>query len=751
LLPFIDRLLGRTEPVAAKAMTGPGAFAMTYHQPLRSFSADPHRLMAEAQGLIHSNGWVAAAERTLGGRFLRMDWHLENGDGETVDDTSPDEQQAVLRLLERPTTKTRAKLWGVTFRHLGLCGNAFWYLDQRDALAGTPLSIMYINPARMTPAVDGAGNVTGWILDHPDNQAVNARTSYQSRQGTPLSTEEVIHFTLDEPDWGIWGIGIAESAQRKIELDRLTDAHSGGVLASGGRLSGLVSPKAGAAVNDDQWVQFVRDWRSITSDPDAAKRLQVAKMPLDFTQMTASPKDLQLNEVTNLNRDTVFGLWGVPISERGFSVPAGLNSDVSAGYKETLWETVKERSEMIRESIQYELLDRWQALGINLQIIFDYPDFEDDSPKYEAATKSINVSLTNNERRAILGLDPLEDDELGNAIYVASTLTRIDVEPEPTIVQLPPEPDPVENTTEDEEEVVEGKAKLSLTGLRVKTEATFEPRIRKAVQAVLNAQKQLALSKVEHSVRKNDVGWWNDKRENSRFLTALEPLIAEMAADVAEGTRRKVKAPAKADTFLDSVLDAIRKSVAERVTGINATTRDAIKEVIKLGLSAGESPADIAARLQEATTFNEARAEMVSRTETMNAYNDAALRSYGELQVTEVEAIDGDEDSECAARHGQRYPIDEALGITDHPNGTLDWLPVLKADPDPMLVLAEAMKASLEREQPVPQVFMEAPVVHNHMPEQPAPQVTVNLPEQKATTKRVVRDDKGQITEVIEE
>jgi hypothetical protein len=286
--------------------------------------------------------------------------------------------------------------------------------------------------------------------------------------------------------------------------------------------------------------------------------------------MTASPKDLQLNEVTNLNRDTVFGLWGVPISERGFSVPAGLNSDVSAGYKETLWETVKERSEMIRESIQYELLDRWQALGINLQIIFDYPDFEDDSPKYEAATKSINVSLTNNERRAILGLDPLEDDELGNAIYVASTLTRIDVEPEPTIVQLPPEPDPVENTTEDEEEVVEGKAKLSLTGLRVKTEATFEPRIRKAVQAVLNAQKQLALSKVEHSVRKNDVGWWNDKRENSRLLTALEPLIAEMAADVAEGTRRKVKAPAKADTFLDSVLDAIRKSVAARVTGINA-------------------------------------------------------------------------------------------------------------------------------------------------------------------------------------
>jgi hypothetical protein len=119
--------------------------------------------------------------------------------------------------------------------------------------------------------------------------------------------------------------------------------------------------------------------------------------------------------------------------------------------------------------------------------------------------------------------------------------------------------------------------------------------------------------------------------------------------------------------------------------------------------------------------------------------------------VTEVEAIDGDEDSECAARHGQRYPIDEALGITDHPNGTLDWLPVLKAEVDPMLMLAEAVKASLEREVPTPQVFMEAPIVHNHMPEQQAPVVNVNLPEPKPTTKRVVRNEKGQISEVIEE
>ena len=206
----------------AKAVTGPGAFSMTYHTPLHSWSRDPNKLMAEAQALYTTNAWVGAAERTLAGRFLRMGWHLEDENGNTIDSKSPEAYQAPLKLLQRPSKDHWwSKLLGITFRHTGLPGNAIWYLDQTDALAGTPLELLYINPARMTPAINEAGRVTGWVLDHPDNQAVNARTSHQSRTGTPLSVEQVIHFTFSEPDWGVWGVGIAESAQRKIELDRL--------------------------------------------------------------------------------------------------------------------------------------------------------------------------------------------------------------------------------------------------------------------------------------------------------------------------------------------------------------------------------------------------------------------------------------------------------------------------------------------------------------------------------------------------
>jgi SPP1 gp7 family putative phage head morphogenesis protein len=684
------RALAVYEPptIEAKAVTGPGAFAMTYHTPLHAFSRDPHRLMAEAEALYVTNGWVGAAERTLAGRFLRMKWHLEDPNGKTIDSKSPEAYQAPLKLLQRPSKDHWwSKLAGVTFRHIGLPGNAIWYLDQRDMGAGTPLELLYINPARMTPAVNEAGRVVGWVLDHPDNQAVNARSSHLSRQGVPLSVEEVIHFTFSEPDWGVWGVGIAESAQRKIELDRLAEGHTGGVLASGGRLSGLVSPKAGSVVNDDQWAQFVRDWRSITSDPDAAKRLQIAKMPLDFTQMTASPKELQLTELTNANRDTIFGLWGVPVSERGFAVAAGLNSDLSTGYKETLWETVKERAEPMRETIQYGLLDRWQALDVGVTLVFEYPTFEDNAAALAAVEKTRYLPLTNNERRDTYGLEPLPDPQIGDQVWMDKALVRVDE------VAAPPEPqdeqptppgqsasDGEDEEIEEEAELVEGKADLTkpLLGLRQRTETTWEPKMRRVVNRVLREQQQMVAGKLEHAVRKHDLAWWNAKREDRRFMDALDPVIAELARHVAEQTQRLAKKPeGKADTFLERVLDTIRSAVGARISGINATTLEKVQAAIAAGVEVGEGPRQIGQRLEEAAAFDEYRAELISRTETAQVYNDAALQSYGALEVAQVQAIDGDTDAECAARNGKVYPIDEAMGISDHPNGTLDWIPVI--------------------------------------------------------------------------
>jgi hypothetical protein len=75
--------------------------------------------------------------------------------------------------------------------------------------------------------------------------------------------------------------------------------------------------------------------------------------------------------------------------------------------------------------------------------------------------------------------------------------------------------------------------------------------------------------------------------------------------------------------------------------------------------------------------WGDARAETIARTETALSYNRAALNGYREFNVRQVTAIDGDTDAECAARNGSTFSLDDAYGIADHPNGTLDWVPVV--------------------------------------------------------------------------
>ena len=114
-----------------------------------------------------------------------------------------------------------------------------------------------------------------------------------------------------------------------------------------------------------------------------------------------------------------------------------------------------------------------------------------------------------------------------------------------------------------------------------------------------------------------------------------------------------------------------------RVKGINETTRDNIVAALKQGIEDGHGAAELGDDVEEATAFDEYRSELIARTESARALNESQIESYREFGVTQVTAIDGDGDEECAARDGQTFDIDEAMGIEDHPNGTLDWVPVV--------------------------------------------------------------------------
>lgn len=688
--------------VEQKAGLGTGAWVMENHEPLGRHRRDPQKWMRGAQQLSRRNPWVNTAEGIITGKASTLPWHLEDENADSLDDENPGSPaaQAALALMERPNPQmTRSRLWSITLRHMGVCGNAFWFLDQRDRLAGTPLAIHYINPARMRPATDKAGNLTGWVLDADEDY----QFEYGRQTGIPLELDEVIHFTLEPPDWGHLGHGLVEAAENLLSLSSAAERYLTQTLTSGGRRGHFIGPKDGRMA-DDVFDSLVAGLRNVAESPDAAKRNIVTKGPLEVAPQAATPEQIGALPIhTEMREDIVSGVWRVPLSQLGVPLPAGLNSGDSRKWEEaSLWQNaIEPRVKPFAETIQFQLLDRWKALGATLDLVIELPTFDDQQPAWELLQKANDQPVTWNDKRALVGLDPLPDyDAQGNPLGIRITMSSkiVTVGAGPDAKGVAPaidEPEPV--VTVPETPLLEaGEQKATIrapfAAVRERLEKTQTPDIQRAVQGFLASQKAELTSRlrgrIEHLLRKpTDASWWSQAHWDDQLRGVLVPAVVPVAEEISAEARVVLGKPQKADTFTDRVLAFVSGRVGERITGINDTSRqavlDEVQDVIAEAVEEGMSPsaaADLLAdRVGGLAIWTDVRAEMIARTELMNAYNDAALHSYREFDVTRVQALDGDMDAECAARNGQEYSVDEAFGISDHPRGTLDWVPVVSS------------------------------------------------------------------------
>jgi len=703
----------------AKATTGWQPYFAGDKPLLSSVHRSPAKLMREAQALYYSHPWIRRAESTVTSKVAALPWHIEDENDDEIDDETVNPRlQAIRDLLEKPQAAllpeerqpgitTRRGLVSITSRHMGICGPAYWFLDQMDT-EGLPLAILYINPARMTPAVTSKGNLLGWKLDADD----------YGNGGTPLSIRSVLPFFLEVPDFGATTTGLVTAAALKARIVTSADVHALAVLGTGGRIAGLVSPKDGYIDDPDKFAQLERDFRNVNESPDAARRMTILRGPVDFNKTAADPSELGLRELSSSGRDDIFATWGVPPSQAGIPHASGLNAGMQGAneYEVLMTGPVHDRVVAIYETVQFDLLDRWQVEGLKPELVIEEPSFDDDGPAYAVAVQARELPLTNNQRLELIGKDPLPEygpdgEPLGLAILLPSTLTtwaqggEKDAKPDDPFPNAPkPKPVVVVQPFNPQAQLGPGTpspvpaapgkmpmAKASgFLGLRAAVDKRMVPAVRKSVERFLAEQRADIVSRLRAATARQlkDETYWFGNWDKA-LTKALRPHMAGIAETVTKRTADilapgKAKPPKKVvaaveatvmDPFTAKVERYVLAQTGLRITGINETTRQAVAEVIRQGIAANLTANAIADAIEMMPAFDEARAELVARTETAYAYNAAAITSYREYGVSHVQAIDGDGDEECAARNGVVFTVDDAQDIEDHPNGTLDWAP----------------------------------------------------------------------------
>ena len=135
----------------------------------------------------------------------------------------------------------------------------------------------------------------------------------------------------------------------------------------------------------------------------------------------------------------------------------------------------------------------------------------------------------------------------------------------------------------------------------------------------------------------------------------------------------------------DKRAQALIKKGGTRLLGVDVAgqTRDTVFRTIAEARQKGYGPDKVARLIRDQVGGGpwrspQTRAKVIARTETKWAQNQSTIEATKASGVDYVQAVDdqiGHGDAECSARNGMVYPVSEAAGIEDHPNGTLMWVP----------------------------------------------------------------------------
>lgn len=397
-----------------------------------TLATDEQTRMAQMLKLGRSVDWVRAAERAIGAKIVGCEWHIEDPDGDKIDDEYKDpiaveaynliaDPQGEIPIKDIGRRQSRRQFLSITSRHMGMCGNGAWMEDMVDDL-GVPHALLYIRPDRLTPDCDKKGVLQQWLLDKKPGLP-----------GTPIGIEELRLLQFEPPDIGVFGIGLIEASIAKAINNGLVDRHYSTTLAAGGRISGILAPKDGAITDDGVLQQLEKDWRNIVEQPEAARRLQIVRAPVEFHSTVMTAAEIEILEFMNNNRDALLALWGVPLTMlNGQNAGStGLNGGESRKYDEaTMWQAaVHDRLEEMGEAIQ-DILDKWELLlGWAPTFCWDEPSYDDQTPAYERAAKVKDQPLRNRERREILGLEPFGEPGLDEAIWMPAQVVAMAMAP----------------------------------------------------------------------------------------------------------------------------------------------------------------------------------------------------------------------------------------------------------------------------------------------------------------------------------
>jgi HK97 family phage portal protein len=590
-----------------------------------------------------SSATVYACVNEIAKAIGGLQWILQQRRGGRMREV---ETHALLDLLARPNPmQGGGRFFETLTGHLMIAGNS--YIERvgpgtgDGRFARAPRELYPLRPDRMTVV--------------PGDQT-NIVARYEYRAGgeiIPLPAPLVLHEKLFDPinDW--YGLSPLQVLARTVDTDNTAINWNYSLLKKGARPSGaLVTQKS---LRDDQFKRLRVEIDEQYVGADRAGTPLLLEGGLDWKEMGLSPKDMDWLESRRASKQEIAMAYGVMAELIGLKEATYENRREAKRAFYT--ETVLPIADFLRDDLNNWLVPLY---GERLTLDYDRDAIEalqEDRDKLWARIEKAR-HLTINEKRVATGYDerpdgdvllvPFSESPLGEAGQTGTDFSEIPdadsaaLDAGGTAARNRPDRPRTKQTSDIRER--EWKARVSQF-------LPIEQRYQRALKGYLGEQRDEVLRRLNgSSIVKREASFAGgaERKDIEEILFELddqtgklrevsrpyfEEAIARGGASVwAEVGASGSFSPASPDSRIqiDYQLRQLR--------GIPERIRARVEQEIAAGLSADESPAEIAARIDGLYRgLTGARVQTIARTEVARAYNETRWTAMRQLGIEQAE------------------------------------------------------------------------------------------------------------------
>ena len=283
---------------------------------------------------------------------------------------------------------TRHEFIETSIQHFELTGEIWWLIVRNRSRR--PVELWPIRPDRIRPVPHPTDFVAGYIYTIGQTQI-------------PLERKDVIFIRRPSPLDPYRGIGTVQSMMVDIGAEQMASQWTRNFFNNGAMPGGILQFDEG--MSDADFERLVSRWSEQHQGVANAHRVAVLERG-KWVDRKFSQRDMQMVELRRLNRDLIFGAFGIPSSVMGVTESVNRANAEAGDVMFGRW-ILKPRLERIK-----------QALNERLVTLMDktlFLDYGEPSPENKelhlriADTGFKGGFLTRNESRALLGYGEAEE------------------------------------------------------------------------------------------------------------------------------------------------------------------------------------------------------------------------------------------------------------------------------------------------------------------------------------------------------